>query len=149
MGEIRSGHDSPQCNIMGFNTECRTAASRMDTARSSTKKLKVLLLLLLVSDLACDAEEVASCCRLKSRPCPLYVLLCRTGNGTGGRGTLTDDAAAGILTVGKRKDTDEHRFQSRLNQLLNGSRNQAAGILTMGKRTDYTAEQLMRFFPIF
>uniref|UniRef100_A0A673BIW3 Hypocretin neuropeptide precursor n=1 Tax=Sphaeramia orbicularis TaxID=375764 RepID=A0A673BIW3_9TELE len=51
------------------------------------------------------------------------------------RGTLTGDAAAGILTLGKRLE-DEHRLQSRLHQLLHGSKNQAAGILTMGKRTE-------------
>lgn len=61
------------------------------------------------------------------------MLLCRSGNGNGG--SHTGDAAAGILTLGKRRD-DGHRLQSRLHQLLQGSMNQAAGILTMGKRTE-------------
>ncbi|XP_055752712.1 hypocretin neuropeptide precursor-like [Salvelinus fontinalis] len=135
---------------MCLNTKHLTTAPGMDTACSTTKKLKVLLLLLLVSHLACDAQEVANSCRQKSHSCRLYVLLCRSGNGTGTgtRGPLTDDAAAGILTLSKRKETDERRFQSRLSQLLHGSRNQAAGILTMGKRTEDTAEPLMRLFPI-
>ncbi|XP_055799774.1 hypocretin neuropeptide precursor-like [Salvelinus fontinalis] len=133
---------------MCFNTKHLTRAPGMDTAYSTTKKLKVLILLLLVSHLACDAQGVANFCRQKSHSCRLYVLLCRSGDGTGTRGPLTDDAAAGILTLGKRKETDERRFQSRLNQLLHGSRNQAAGILTMGKRTEDTAEPLMCLFPI-
>ncbi|XP_036795562.1 orexin [Oncorhynchus mykiss] len=132
---------------MGFNTKHLTTAPGMDTACSTTKKLKVLILLLLVSHLACDAQGVANCCKQKSHSCRLYVLLCRSGNGMGTRGPLTDDAATGILTLGKRKETDERRFQNRLNQLLHGSRNQAAGILTMGKRTEDTAEPLMCLFP--
>lgn len=102
----------------------------------------VLVLLLLLSQLACDAHSVPECCREPSRPCRLYVLLCRSGN-KGPGGALTGDAAAGILTLGKRKE-DEYRFQSRLQQLLQGSRNQAAGILTMGKRTrERAGEQYM------
>lgn len=62
------------------------------------------------------------------------MLLCRSGSKTP-VGVLTGDAAAGILTLGKRKE-EEERFQSRLHQLLHGSRNKAAGILTMGKRTE-------------
>uniref|UniRef100_A0A673BIX9 Hypocretin neuropeptide precursor n=1 Tax=Sphaeramia orbicularis TaxID=375764 RepID=A0A673BIX9_9TELE len=46
------------------------------------------------------------------------------------RGTLTGDAAAGILTLGKRLE-DEHRLQSRLHQLLHGSKNQAESDWTM------------------
>lgn len=97
------------------------------------QKALVLVLLLLLSQLACDAHSVSECCREPSRPCRLHVLLCRPGS-KGLGGALTGDAAAGILTLGKRKE-DEHRFQSRLHQLLHGSKNQAAGILTMGKRT--------------
>ncbi|XP_067088844.1 orexin [Osmerus mordax] len=97
-----------------------------------TRKLKLLLLVLLVSHLACDAQDISECCRQNHRTCRLYVLLCRPGSGA--RGVLVGDAAAGILTLGKRNG-EEQRFQSRLNQLLHGSRNQAAGILTMGKRT--------------
>uniref|UniRef100_A0A3P8YRK2 Hypocretin neuropeptide precursor n=1 Tax=Esox lucius TaxID=8010 RepID=A0A3P8YRK2_ESOLU len=116
--------------------------------RKVHQKLKVILLLLLVSHLACDAEEIANCCSQKSHSCPLYALLCREGSGTGTRGRLPDDAAAGFLTVGKWKKNGERRFRSRLSQLLNGSQNPAAGILTMGKRTEDTVEQLMHIFPI-
>ena len=97
------------------------------------QKLKLLFLVLLVSHLACDAQDISACCRQNHRTCRLYVLVCRPGSG-GARGDLGGDAAAGILTLGKRNGEDQ-RFQSRLNQLLHGSRNQAAGILTMGKRT--------------
>ncbi|XP_029997733.1 hypocretin neuropeptide precursor [Sphaeramia orbicularis] len=110
-----------------FLTDLQKAAG-MD---SSNRKALALLLMLLLSHVACDAHTVAECCSQPSRSCRLYVLLCRSGN----RGTLTGDAAAGILTLGKRLE-DEHRLQSRLHQLLHGSKNQAAGILTMGKRTE-------------
>ncbi|XP_038593619.1 orexin [Micropterus salmoides] len=114
-------------------------AAGMDT---SNRKILVLVLMLLLSQLACDAHSVSECCREPSRSCRLYVLLCRSGSNTSGR-TLTGDAAAGILTLGKRKE-DEERLQSRLHQLLQGSRNQAAGILTMGKRTEErSGEQYM------
>nr|XP_046270355.1 orexin [Scatophagus argus] len=107
-------------------------AARMDMTK---RKVLVLVLMLLLSQLACDAHSVSECCRQPSRSCRLYVLLCRSGSKTLG-GSLTGDAAAGILTLGKR---DEDRLQSRLHQLLHGSRNQAAGILTMGKRTEEKA----------
>ena len=98
--------------------------------------------MLLLSQLACDAHSVSECCKQPSRSCRLYVLLCRSGSKVLG-GPLTEDASAGILTLGKRNE-DEHRLQSRLHQLLQGSRNQAAGILTMGKRTEERAgEQYM------
>ncbi|KAM7387366.1 hypothetical protein PAMA_009811 [Pampus argenteus] len=108
-------------------------AAGMDTPN---RKVLVLVVMLMLSHLACDAHSVSECCRQPSRSCRLYVLLCRSGSkdvGVGGH--LTGDASAGILTLGKRKE-DEHRLQSRLHQLLQGSRNQAAGILTMGKRTE-------------
>ncbi|XP_061567174.1 orexin [Cololabis saira] len=106
-------------------------AAQMDTAN---RKALVVVLMLLLSQLDCDAQSVSECCRQPSRSCRLYVLLCRSGSKSLGE-TLTGDASAGILTLGKR-DKDEHRLQSRLHQLLHGSRNQAAGILTMGKRTE-------------
>ncbi|XP_034750776.1 orexin [Etheostoma cragini] len=109
-------------------------ATGMDT---SNKKVMVLVLMLLLSHLACDAQSMSECCRQPARSCHLYALLCRSGSKNLG-GTLTGDAAAGILTLGKRRD-DEHLMQSRLQQLLQGSRNQAAGILTMGKRTEERA----------
>lgn len=101
---------------------------------ASNRKVLVLVLMLLLSHLTCDAHSVSECCRQPSRSCRLYVLLCRPGGKAFG-GPLTGDAAAGILTLGKRTE-DEHRLHSRLYQLLQGSRNQAAGILTMGKRTE-------------
>lgn len=101
------------------------------------QKVLVLLFMLLLSQLACDAHSVSECCRQPSRSCQLYMLLCRSGGKPPG-GPLTGDAAAGILTLGKRKE-EEERFQSRLHQLLHGSRNLAAGILTMGKRTEEPA----------
>ncbi|XP_069565194.1 hypocretin neuropeptide precursor [Brachyistius frenatus] len=108
----------------------------------SNRKVLVLVFMLLLSQLACDAHSVSKCCRQPSGSCRLYVLLCRSGS-KGLGGTLTGDASAGILTLGKRGE-EEHRLQSRLHQLLQGSRNQAAGILTMGKRTKERAgEQYM------
>ncbi|XP_037544548.1 orexin [Nematolebias whitei] len=104
-------------------------AAGMDT---SHRKALVLVLMLLLSQLDCDAQSVSECCRQPPRSCRLYALLCRSGSMSKG-GTVVEDAAAGILTLGKR-DEDEYRLQSRLHQLLHGSRNQAAGILTMGKR---------------
>lgn len=110
------------------------------------QKVLVLLFMLLLSQLACDAHSLSDCCQQPSRSCRLYVLLCRSGSKPPG-GPLTGDAAAGILTLGKRKE-DEERFQSRLHLLLHGSRNQAAGILTMGKRTEEAAgEQLVDWTP--
>ncbi|XP_076000453.1 hypocretin neuropeptide precursor [Genypterus blacodes] len=119
--------------MMWFSRNIQKAAG-VDT---SNRKHLVLLLMLMLSHLACDAHSVSECCRQSSRSCRLYVLLCRSGNGTLG-GALSRDAAAGILTLGKRND-EEHRLQSRLNQLLQGSRNKAAGILTMGKRMEELA----------
>lgn len=101
------------------------------------QKVLVLLFTLLLSQLACDAHSVSECCRQPSRSCRLYVLLCRPGSNPPG-GPLPGDAAAGILTLGKRRE-DEESFQSRLHLLLHGSRNQAAGILTMGRRTEEAA----------
>ncbi|XP_040919015.1 orexin [Toxotes jaculatrix] len=121
-----------------FPTNLQKAAG-MDT---SNRKVLVLVLVLLLSQLTCDAHSISECCRQPSRSCRLYVLLCRSGSKALG-GPLTGDAAAGILTLGKRTE-EEHRLHSRLHQLLQGSRNQAAGILTMGKRTEERAgEQYM------
>ncbi|XP_034046288.1 orexin isoform X2 [Thalassophryne amazonica] len=100
----------------------------------SNRKLLVLTFLLFLSHLACDADSVSDCCRQPGSACRLYVLLCRSSSRAPG-GPLSGDAAAGILTVGKRKEEDR-RLQSRLHQLLHGSRNQAAGILTVGRRTE-------------
>ncbi|XP_054464098.1 orexin [Anoplopoma fimbria] len=111
-----------------FPTNFQNAAG-MD---SSNRKVLVLVLMLLLSRLACDAQSVSECCRQPTRSCRLSRFLCRSGSKNFG-GALPGDAVAGILTLGKRKD-DEHNLQSRLQQLLQGSRNQAAGILTMGKR---------------
>ncbi|XP_070837580.1 hypocretin neuropeptide precursor [Chaetodon trifascialis] len=109
---------------------------------ASNRKVLLLVLMLLLSQLACDAHSMSECCRQPSRSCRLYVLLCRSGGKTLG-GPLRGDAAAGILTLGKRKEYED-RLQSRLHQLLHGSKNQAAGILTMGKRTEEsTGEQYM------
>ncbi|KAM6904787.1 hypocretin neuropeptide precursor [Xenentodon cancila] len=119
---------------MTWNSTSVHKAAEMDTAN---RKALVVVLMLLLSQLDCDAQSVSECCRQPSRSCRLYVLLCRSGNKSLGE-TLTGDASAGILTLGKR-DEDEHRLHSRLHQLLHGSRNQAAGILTMGKRTEEMA----------
>ncbi|XP_010738065.3 hypocretin neuropeptide precursor [Larimichthys crocea] len=120
-------------NMMWFPTNFQKANGKV----TPNKKALVLVLMLLLSQLACDAHSMSECCRQPSRSCRLYVLLCRAGGNTLG-GPLTGDAAAGILTLGKRKE-DEGRLQNRLHQLLHGSRNQAAGILTMGKRTEERA----------
>jgi len=92
----------------------------------------------LVAHVARDAEAVTSCCTSTSRSCKFYELLCRTGSRNDTSiarhfGRFNNDAAVGILTLGKRK-VGERRVEDRLQQLLHGSRNQAAGILTMGKR---------------
>ncbi|XP_023269684.1 orexin [Seriola lalandi dorsalis] len=116
--------------MMWFPTNFQKAAG----IEVSNRKVLVLVLMLLLSHLTCDAHSMSECCRQPSRSCRLYVLLCRPGSKALGV-PLTGDAAAGILTLGKRKE-DEHRLHSRLYQLLQGSRNQAAGILTMGKRTE-------------
>nr|XP_055050223.1 orexin [Misgurnus anguillicaudatus] len=104
----------------------------------TAKKVHLLFLVVLLVQVAREAEGVATCCARGSRSCKLYELLCRAGrrNDTyivGHIGRFNNDAAAGILTLGKRK-VGERRVQDRLQQLLHGSRNQAAGILTMGKR---------------
>ncbi|XP_026058498.1 orexin-like [Carassius auratus] len=92
----------------------------------------------LFAHLARDAESAATCCSSTSRSCKLYEMLCRSGprNDTSVArhiGLFNDDAAVGILTLGRRR-VGERRVQDRRQQLLHGSRNQAAGILTMGKR---------------
>ncbi|RXN12831.1 orexin-like protein [Labeo rohita] len=106
----------------------------------AAKKVQLLLFMALLAHLALDAEGVATCCSSASRSCKLYEILCRAGrrNDTSVArhiGRFNNDAAVGILTLGKRK-VGERRVQERLQQLLHGSRNQAAGILTMGKRFD-------------
>ncbi|XP_074552042.1 hypocretin neuropeptide precursor isoform X2 [Halichoeres trimaculatus] len=114
------------CFQSNFNT-----AAVMD---KSNRKILLLVWMLMLSQLACEAHSLSECCRHPSPSCRLYVLLCRSGSKTTG-GVLTSDAAAGILTLGKRKE-DPERLQSRLAHLLHVSRNPAAGILTMGKRTE-------------
>ncbi|XP_043091465.1 orexin [Puntigrus tetrazona] len=111
------------------------AARRMDC---TAKRALLLLFMALLAHLTRDAEGVATCCTSPSRSCKLYEILCRAGrrNDTSVArhiGRFNNDAAVGILTLGKRK-VGERRVQDRLQQLLHGSRNQAAGILTMGKR---------------
>ncbi|XP_062841088.1 orexin [Trichomycterus rosablanca] len=107
---------------------------------SRQQKLQILLSLVLLAHLICDTEAGSSCCARKPRPCTLYELLCRAGQGNdtgsaGKTGRITSDASAGILTMGKRKENDS-RYHDRLQQLLQSSRNQAKGILTVGKRTE-------------
>ncbi|XP_027897345.1 hypocretin neuropeptide precursor isoform X1 [Xiphophorus couchianus] len=97
------------------------------------RKTLAFMLILLLAQLGCSTQSVSECCRQPARSCRLQVLLCRSGNKSIG-GTIAGDAAAGILTLGKRNE-DELHLQSRLHQLLHGRKNQAAGILTMGKRT--------------
>uniref|UniRef100_A0A8C5DBN3 Hypocretin neuropeptide precursor n=1 Tax=Gouania willdenowi TaxID=441366 RepID=A0A8C5DBN3_GOUWI len=106
---------------------------QLNYSNVSTTKPLVLVLMLLLSQLACDAHDVSQCCRQTSRSCRLHMLLCRSSITTMD-GARPGDASAGILTLGKRGE-DELQYQSRLYHLLHGSRNQAAGILTMGKRT--------------
>ncbi|XP_068606566.1 hypocretin neuropeptide precursor [Brachionichthys hirsutus] len=102
-------------------------------SRMPQRKLLPLVVMLLLSPVACDDRTVSECCCQSPRSCRLYVLLCHSDRNASGP-PLTGDAAAGILTLGKRREEEDH-LQSRLHLLLNGSRNQAAGILTMGKRT--------------
>lgn len=102
------------------------------------QRVQLLLFMALLAHLARDAEGVATCCTSSSRSCKMYEFLCRAGrrNDTSVArhfGRFNNDAAVGILTLGKRK-VGERRVEDRLQQLLHGSRNQAAGILTMGKR---------------
>uniref|UniRef100_A0A671T6S2 Hypocretin neuropeptide precursor n=1 Tax=Sinocyclocheilus anshuiensis TaxID=1608454 RepID=A0A671T6S2_9TELE len=104
----------------------------------TAKRVRLLLFMALLAHLARDAEGVATCCSSASGSCKLYEILCRAGrrNDTSVARHISrfnNDAAVGILTLGKRK-VGERRVQDRLQQLLHGSRNQAAGILTMGKR---------------
>ncbi|XP_056608213.1 orexin [Triplophysa dalaica] len=114
-----------------FYNKTGTEVKRMD---STGKKFQLLLLIALLAHLAREAGGVATCCARGSRSCKLYDLLCRAGLRNDTYFTrFNNDAAAGILTLGKRK-VGERRVQDRLQQLLHGSRNQAAGILTMGKR---------------
>ncbi|KAJ8414368.1 hypothetical protein AAFF_G00052380 [Aldrovandia affinis] len=91
---------------------------------SAAKKILAHLLLVVLLCLSCYCQDMQTCCKQKSCHCCLYELLHGTGN-----------HAAGILTLGKRKSS-EQRYQSRLYQLLHASKNQAAGILTMGKRAE-------------
>ncbi|XP_034076211.1 orexin [Gymnodraco acuticeps] len=102
--------------------------------QTSNRKVLVLVVMLLLSQLACEAHSMSECCRQPAHSCRLYMFLCSPSTNNLGR-PLTGDTSAGILTLGKRRE-DEHRLQSRLHQLLQDSRNQAAGILTMGKRTE-------------
>ncbi|XP_061702460.1 orexin [Syngnathoides biaculeatus] len=91
----------------------------------------VLLPVLLPHEVRCDPPSVPSeCCIQPTRACRLHLLLCRPSSVSAGPA----DAAAGILTLGKRTE-DDRVFNSRLQQLLHESRNRAAGILTVGRRT--------------
>jgi len=112
--------------------------SIIESVLSSPQRVQLLLFMTLVAHVARDAEAVTSCCTSTSRSCKFYELLCRTGSRNDTSiarhfGRFNNDAAVGILTLGKRK-VGERRVEDRLQQLLHGSRNQAAGILTMGKR---------------
>ncbi|XP_077370334.1 hypocretin neuropeptide precursor [Festucalex cinctus] len=102
-------------------------------SHTSNKKASVvvLALVLLFHEAGCDAHSLSGdqCCRQPTRACRLHLLLCRSG----GVDSRPADVSAGILTLGKRME-DDGAFNSRLQQLLHGSRNQAAGILTMGRR---------------
>ncbi|XP_026064777.1 hypocretin neuropeptide precursor [Carassius auratus] len=130
---------------MAFVHNKTGAASRsMDC---TAKRVQLLLFMALLAHLARDAEGVATCCSSASRSCKLYEILCRAGrrNDTSIArhiGRFNNDAAVGILTLGKRK-VGERRVQDRLQQLLHGSRNQAAGILTVGKRLEDPLHYLM------
>ncbi|XP_051572484.1 hypocretin neuropeptide precursor-like [Myxocyprinus asiaticus] len=80
----------------------------------------------LLAHLARDAEGIATCCSRGSKSCRLYKLLCSVERRNdisivGHIGRLNNDAAAGILTLGKRK-VDERRVQDSLQQLLQGSK---------------------------
>ncbi|XP_077415920.1 hypocretin neuropeptide precursor isoform X2 [Vanacampus margaritifer] len=111
-----------------FNTKLKM----LPESNACNKKVSVvvLALVLLSHEAVCDAHSLsAECCRHPSRACRLHLLLCRSG----GVGREPADASAGILTLGKRTE-DDGAFNSRLQQLLHGSRNHAAGILTMGRR---------------
>ncbi|XP_072549125.1 hypocretin neuropeptide precursor [Salminus brasiliensis] len=94
---------------------------------------KVLLFLALLAQVSRAAEGVSGCCARRPRACGLYGLLCNATDAKPVR--VSSDAAAGILTLGKRKAA-ESRYQDRLQHLLHGARNQAAGILTMGRRDE-------------
>uniref|UniRef100_H3AFZ2 Hypocretin neuropeptide precursor n=1 Tax=Latimeria chalumnae TaxID=7897 RepID=H3AFZ2_LATCH len=72
-----------------------------------------------------SSQSVPECCHQKTCSCRIYNLLHGNGN-----------HAAGILTLGKRKEAPPHAFQSRLYRLLHSPGNHAAGILTMGKRDE-------------
>ncbi|NP_001070860.1 hypocretin neuropeptide precursor precursor [Danio rerio] len=117
----------------------------------TAKKLQVLVFMALLAHLARDAEGVASCCARAPGSCKLYEMLCRAGRRNDSSVArhlvhLNNDAAVGILTLGKRK-VGESRVHDRLQQLLHNSRNQAAGILTMGKRLEEPAKFLIPTVP--
>ncbi|KAK2829591.1 hypothetical protein Q7C36_017581 [Tachysurus vachellii] len=121
---------------------------------SSTKKVQLVLFLALMIQLSCDTEAMTSCCTLKPHRCTLYELLCRARHRgddptdpDGKLSRLSSDAAAGILTLGKRKAT-ETRYQDRLQHFLHSSRNQAAGILTMGKRLELQTAPIHQIQPV-
>lgn len=117
----------------------------------SQQRLQLLLFMALFAHLARDAEGVASCCARASGSCKLYDMLCRAGRRNDSSVArhllnLNNDAAVGILTLGKRK-VGETRVHDRLQQLLHNSRNQAAGILTMGKRLEEPVKFLIPTVP--
>ncbi|XP_066497759.1 orexin [Hoplias malabaricus] len=115
-----------------------TSVQSGSVQRMAISTAKTLLLLTLLAHVCQVAQGVSGCCRRRPRACGLYGLLCHVGPGNVTEtksGRLSSDAAAGILTLGKRKST-ESRYQDRLQHLLQGTRNQAAGILTMGRRDE-------------
>ncbi|XP_005998948.1 orexin [Latimeria chalumnae] len=91
---------------------------------STAKKLSACLILALLWSFT-SSQSVPECCHQKTCSCRIYNLLHGNGN-----------HAAGILTLGKRKEAPPHAFQSRLYRLLHSPGNHAAGILTMGKRDE-------------
>uniref|UniRef100_A0A4W4EPM9 Hypocretin neuropeptide precursor n=1 Tax=Electrophorus electricus TaxID=8005 RepID=A0A4W4EPM9_ELEEL len=93
------------------------------------QKMQVLLFLVLLAHMVRDAEGMAVCCTRKPRSCRFYLLLCRAVYRKDVVGKM-DDTAAGILILGEQKLT-ERRYQDRLQNLLQSSRNQAAGLLTI------------------
>ncbi|KAG7459693.1 hypothetical protein MATL_G00213360 [Megalops atlanticus] len=103
--------------------------------KSSTAK-KLLWLALLLLRLAHGVQSMPGCCLYRACPCPPGVPPCCAGASYEGT-TLS------ILTLAKRK-IGERRLQSRLLQLLHGSRDQAAGILTVGRRAEASAARPAR-----
>ncbi|XP_043911385.1 orexin [Protopterus annectens] len=96
---------------------------------SAAKKLISLLALTLLCSITIANQNIPECCYQKTCSCRIYDILRGSGN-----------HAAGILTLGKKKDPSQS-FQGRLYRLLHGSGNHAAGILTMGKREELQQDE--------